>query len=140
MELLDAGKNLASVARTVGSSASSVHRWRQVYEAEGAQGLRPLPVPGRPSKLSRHQERRLLKLLEHGPPAAGYERELWTLKRVAQVIEREFGVHYHTCHIWRLLQRLGWSCQKPERRARERDEAEIERWPTGRWPHIKKRP
>jgi transposase len=82
----------------------------------------------------------LLKLLQRGPAAAGYARELWTLKRVADLIERRFGVRYHPCHVWRVLGSLGWSCQKPERRARERDEGEIERWRRRRWPHIKKRP
>ena len=79
-------------------------------------------------------------MLRRGPPAFGYTTDLWTLKRVAEVIEREFAVRYHPGHVWRLLVSLAWSCQKPERRARERDEAAIERWRERHWPHIKKRP
>jgi len=79
-------------------------------------------------------------VLQRGPPAAGYPTELWTLKRMAEVIEKKFGVRYHPGHVWRLLASLGWSCQKPERRARESDEAAIERWRRERWAHIKKRP
>ena len=138
--LLDAGENVTSVARQVGSSVSSVLRWQQSYWDEGPEGLRPRPASGRPPKLSEEQRERLLDVLRRGAPAAGYPTDLWTLKRVAEVIEHEFGVAYHPCHVWRLLDRLGWSCQKPDRRARERDEEAIAGWRTDRWPYIKKRP
>ena len=140
IELLDAGESLSSAARAVNASVSSVHRWRQAYQANGSEGLLARPTPGRPPKLSASQRQRLVDLLQRGPPAAGYNTELWTLRRVAEVIEAKFGVEYHPCHVWRLLGNLGWSCQKPERRARERDEGKIERWRRRRWPHIKKRP
>lgn len=138
--MLDAGESLLSAARAVHASASSVHRWRQAYRAKGPEGLAPVPAPGRPSKLSERQRKRLRELLQRGPPAAGYTTELWTLRRIADLISSRFGVTYHPCHVWRLLEKMGWSCQKPERRARERDEAEIERWRRRRWAHIKKRP
>jgi len=140
IELLDAGESLLATARAVDASVSSVHRWYQAYQEKGSDGLLPLPTPGRPTRLSAEQRERLRELLQRGPPAAGYETELWTLRRVADLIELEFGVVYHPCHVWRLLDKMGWSCQKPERRARERDEAEIEHWRRRRWPHIKKRP
>jgi len=139
IELLDTGESLSSVARAVDASVSSVHRWYQAYQAEGWKGLSPHSTPGRPAKLSARERERLGELLQRGPPAAGYESELWTLQRVADLIEAKFGVSYHPCHVWRLLQKMGWSCQKPERRARERDEDKIARW-RRRWPHIKKRP
>jgi len=138
--MLDAGESLLSVARALNASVSSVHRWYQAYQAKGSKGLAPVRASGRPPKLSEVQRERLGELLQRGPPASGYETELWTLRRVADVIASEFGVVYHPCHVWRLLEKMGWSCQKPERRARERDEAEIERWRRRRWPHIKKRP
>jgi transposase len=137
--LLEAGGSVSSVAHAVGSSVSSVLRWRRLYQAEGTQGLRSRPAPGRPPKLSQRQKARLVHVLRRGPPAAGYTTELWTLKRVADVIERQFGVPYHPCHVWRILDGLGWSCQKPERRARERNDEAIERWRRVRWRHIKKR-
>jgi len=138
--LLEAGENLSSAARAVGASVSSVHRWYQAYQRKGRAGLRPRPTPGRPPRLSASQRRRLWALLQRGPPAAGYPTELWTLKRMAEVIEKTFGVRYHPGHVWWLLARLGWSCQKPERRARESDEEGIEHWRRARWAHIKKRP
>jgi transposase len=105
--LLRAGENLVTVARAVNASVSSVHRWNQAYQRNGRAGLRPRPTPGRPRRLSPSQSARLSDLLRRGPPAAGYPRELWTLKRVAELIEKEFGVQYHPGHVWWLLQRLG---------------------------------
>lgn len=107
-----------------------------------ARRLRPgaaKPQPGRQPRLSADEKEKLIELLLEGPQAHGYRSDLWTLPRVAEVIERHFGVHYHPAHVWKILHGLGWSCQKPERRAKERDEEEIERWRKEKWPHIKKR-
>jgi transposase len=139
VQLLEAGETITSVAHTVGSSLSSVMRWQESYQRKGAKGLRPSPTPGRPPKLSQKQCTRLLQMLQRGPRAAGYSTELWTLSRVADVIAHKFDVQYHPCHVWRILDNLGWSCQKPERRARERNEEEIDNWRQYRWAHIKKR-
>lgn len=139
VQLLKEGKSPSEVACAVKSSTSSVKRWRDAYRASGWEGLRPRSIPGRPSKLSLSQKEELLQVLTRGPAAAGYKTELWTLKRVAETIERRFGVHYSPCHVWTVLVKLGWSCQRPERRARERDEQAIERWRRQEWPRIKKR-
>ena len=139
IRLLKAGKNLSAVARAISASVSSVFRWSQTFQAKGLRGLRPQPTPGRPPKLSESQKRKLVQVLRKGPLAAGYRTDLWTLQRVAKVIDQQFGVQYHPCHVWKLLGSLGWSCQKPERRALQRDEEAIQRWRRGRWPHIKKR-
>ena len=82
----------------------------------------------------------MLKLLCQRAVAHGHGTVRWTLPPVADLIVRTFGVHYHPAHVWKVLRGERWSCQKPERRARERDDAAIERWRTERWPHIKKRP
>jgi transposase len=81
----------------------------------------------------------LTRLLLKGAGACGFSTDLWTQRRVAQVIQREFGVRYHPHHLWRVLIGLGWSCQKPETRARERNEPAIAHWKRYHWPHIKKR-
>jgi transposase len=78
-------------------------------------------------------------MLLQGAAAHGYGTDLWTLPRAAALIERAFGVHYHPAHVWKILRGCGWSPQKPERRARERDEDAIAQWRRRRWPHIKKR-
>jgi len=138
VSLLAQGLGLREVARQVGSSPSSVKRWKEVTRKRGTQALAAKPHLGRPPRLSAREKAKLLRLLLKGAPAHGFPGQLWTLPRVAEVIERHFGIHYHPAHVWRLLRRLGWSAQKPQRRARERDEAEIERWRRERWPHIKK--
>lgn len=134
-----AGHTLSTVARQFSASVSSVHRWWQAYTRAGVRGLRPKPIPGRPSRLSAVQKQRLVTLLGRGPLRAGYRTDLWTLPRVAGVIRQHFGVRYHPAHVWKLLTGLGWSCQKPERRAVERDEPAIARWKRTAWPRIKTR-
>jgi len=77
-------------------------------------------------------------ILLAGAKASGYRNDLWTLKRIADVIHRRFRVKYHVGHVWKVLGRLGWSCQRPVGRARERNEEGIRRWLRYRWPLIKK--
>jgi transposase len=139
IELLKQGKaSLSEVARWVGASKSSVCRWYQTYQKGGSKALRSKQIPGRPPKLSAGQKVKLEQVLLDGPLASGYRTDLWTLRRIAQVIQKRFGIQYHPNHVWRLLLRMGWSCQKPERRALQRNEDEIGHWKRYRWPHIKK--
>lgn len=140
MALLDGGLSVTEVARRVGSSHSSVILWRNLVRRRGIEGLAAKPIPGRPPKLTARQKRRLPRLLLRGALAWGYGTDLWTTSRVAEVIQREFGVKYHRGQVGRILTDLGWSCQKPERRALERDEAAIARWKQRRWVQVKKTP
>jgi len=139
-KLLAKGESLSEVARVVGSSLSSVHRWKEVIRKRGIEGLKAKPHPGRKPWLSRSQKKKLVKILLRGPGAGGYLTDLWTSKRVAEVIERTFGVKYNSNYIWFVLRSLGWTCQKPERQARERDEKVIRMWRERDWPRIKKSP
>jgi transposase len=138
--LLEQGLKAGQVAKAVGTSPSSVTRWRQAYEGQGQAALSAKPHPGRRPKLTAKQRERLGRLLLDGPGKHGYSTELWTLTRVAEVIAVTFGVQYDPSQVWRILRAMGWSCQKPERRARERDEEAIQRWRRDDWPRIKKRP
>ncbi len=138
--LLEQGLGVREVARQIGCSPMSVSRWRTEVRARGPDALRPKPTPGRPPRITPRQRARVLQSLLKGAKAHGFSTDLWTLPRVAEVIARTCGVRYHPAHVWKILRGEGWSCQKPERRAKERDEAAIERWRTERWPHIKKRP
>jgi len=140
MQLLRAKVSLHEVARRIGCAASSVMRWRDALRRGGQRALRVRSAPGRPPKLTARQRHALVQLLTQGATAHGYETELWTTARVAELIGRRFGVYYHRDHVGRLLHQLGWSHQKPERRAAERDEAAIARWKRVRWPAVKKRP
>jgi transposase len=82
----------------------------------------------------------LAEHLQNGPQAHGYATALWTTERIARLIHRQFGVRYHRDHVGRLLGQMGWSCQRPTGRARERKEEEIARWKRVEWPRIKKKP
>lgn len=139
-KLLQEGKGIREVARLVEASPSAVHGWKQLLDEGGLDALKAKPHPGRPSQLSAEQKAELKQKLLDGPLAAGFPTDLWTLERVAQVIERHFGVQYHPGHVWKILREIGWSSQKPERRARERDEEAIERWRAEDWPRLKKKP
>src|SRR5205085_4943701 len=102
-----------------------LYRWRMMAK-QGPDGLKAKPHPGPGARLSDDQLRELEALLLQGAKAHGWSNALWTTARVAQVIERHFGVSFHHDHVGRFLRsRLGWTPQKPTRRARERDEEGI---------------
>ena len=140
MALHKEGKTPSEVAEMVGSSESSFFRWRDKAE-KGPEGLASVPHPGKPRRMTPSQERRLEKILLKGAQANGWPTELWTAKRVTVEIRRHFDIQFHPEHVRRIMKkRLGWTSQKPERRARERDEVEIERWKREEFPRIKKTP
>ena len=138
--LLQAGHKPAKVAKIVGAPRQTVYRWKGVLEAEGIDALRDMSKGGRPAFLGAEELVRLQIALMEGPTAHGFGTPLWTIKRVRVFIERQFGVRYSDVHVWRLLGQMGFSSQKPERRALERDETAIEDWKKRVWPGLKKKP
>jgi transposase len=115
-----------------------VYQWRAAWLKGGETALASKPVPGRPPKLTDQQRQRLGGVLLQGAKAYGFPNELWTLKRIAAVLQVAFGICYHPSHVWKILQGLDWSCQVPERRAIQRDEQAIAHWKCSRWPALKK--
>ena len=140
LALVHQGLSLNAAARRIGCAASSVMRWLRAFRRHGSDGLKVQRASGRPRRLSSRNRQRLLQQLLRGPMAHGYPTDLWTTQRIAEVIERRYRVRYHRNHVSRLLAQCGWSCQKPERRARERDEQAIARWKRTTWPRAKKTP
>lgn len=140
MKLLKGGVSITETARRVGASISSVLRWQKAHRRGGDAALAPKPVPGRPVKLRAGQCRQLLRILSKGARAWGFSNEIWTLKRIVRVIRKEFGIKLHQGHVWKVLQKAGWTCQVPERRAIQRDEKAIAHWKRYKWPPIKKSP
>src|SRR4030095_8387471 len=136
--LLAEGRSPGEVARHIGAHRKSVGLWRAAHDRDGPEGVASRRAPGRPSKLDARSRQRLEKLLLKGACASGFPTDLWTCPRVGEVIRRTFDVEYHVDHLGRLLRSLGWTPQKPERQARERDEAAIRRWVKVDWPRIKK--
>jgi transposase len=140
MRLLSAGVWPAEVARRVGVSRQSVLRWTKLHERGGMAALKRPQRFGRPPKLSDAQRAELIEALKRGALAAGFTSELWTLPRIGMLIKERFGVQFSQSSVWRLLQQLGWSVQRPTGRARQRDEVAIRTWKEKRWPAIKKSP
>ena len=136
-ELFAAGVRQAEVARQLGVSAQAVSVWHGRWQAGGADALRSRGPSGPAPRLSDGQLATVEQAVLEGAAAHGFVGELWTLDRIAIVIQRLTGVRHHPAHVWALLHhRLGWSVQRPVRRAAERDQAAIDRWVKERWPRI----
>jgi transposase len=138
--LLQQGLSWREVARRVQASVSSVSQWRAAWPRGGDPALAPKPGPGAPRQLTDQPHEPWVALLRKGARAHGFPTELWTLKRIAAVIQVHFGVRDHPAHVWKILRRLGWSGQVPERRPIQRHEPAIAHWTRDQWPAIKKRP
>ena len=138
--LLMKGKKPAEVAAMVGAPRQTVYRWRGVLQEKGIDGLREMSKGGRPSRMRAEQLEELRQALLAGPVACGYGTDLWTLKRVRLLIEKRFGIRYSEVHVWRILGAMGFSSQKPERRAIERNEEAVVLWKKRTWPALKKKP
>jgi transposase len=138
-ELKQEGWSQQNIARALGVGKGAVSQWmKRAREGGGKEALRKRSSPGAPPRLSAEQRARLPGLLEKGAVAHRFRGEVWTSKRVAKVIKREFGVGYHPAHVSRILKRLGFSLQKPDRLADQREEEAIEEWREKRWPELKK--
>ena len=134
------GKTQADVVRELEVSRQSVSRWHAEWKTGGTAALRGAGRAGRLPQLDKRDLRRVERQLERGPLANGYPTDMWTLQRVAEVIEAETGVAYHPGHVWRILGQLGWSRQRPARRALERNDEAIAHWVKHDWPRLKKTP
>lgn len=139
MRLLARGVAQAEVARQCGVSRVSALRWEQQRKAATASAWKRRPLGRRP-KLTPAHKHTLEKALAQGAQAHGFLNDLWTLPRVATLIERQSDVRLHPGHVWRLLGQLGWSLQRPSGRAVQRDEAAVARWKKHTWPALKKSP
>ncbi len=133
------GWRQSEIATALGVTSGAVCQWmRRAHDGGGPEALRKRKAPGGRPRLSAEQQRQILVWLREGAEAHGFRGDLWTRKRVAVLIERELGIRYHPGHVSKLLQSWKGSPQKPEKRARQRDEAAIAAWVTERWPAIKK--
>ena len=139
-QLFGRGQSQAAVMRAFEVSRQTAHRWYHAWHQQGRTGLKAAGRLGRKPRLDRRQLARLELALLRGPRRHGFATELWSLPRVAVLIERLTGVRYHPGHVWYLLRGLHWSLQRPARRARERDEVAIRQWVSRRWPTVKKTP
>ena len=139
LALVQNGLSSAAIGRQLGVDPRTVRRWKSAYRRNGKSGLRIRKAPGRRPRLTAQQRRGVVRRLLQGAIAHGFSTELWTCPRIAQMIEREFRVRYHVDYIPRLMRGLGFTVQKPERQARERNERAIQEWVRRDWVRFKKR-
>jgi transposase len=137
-ELLGQGWSAARIATELDVAESTVYGWQRRWREGGTDALRSTGPRGRSCRLSDSQLAQLRQELLRGPQAHGYSTELWTLQRIGEVIRRLFQVRYTESAVWKLLGRMGWSPQRPARRAKERDEKRIANWKDNDWPRIKR--
>lgn len=137
--MFEHGTSQAEVAHRLGTSRQNAHRWHRRWQQGGRAALRAAGRAGRRPKLDAGARRRVERALRQGALAYGFDSDLWTLRRIAVVIERVTGVRHHPSHVWRILGQLGWSVQRPQRRATERDEEQIARWVKQDWPRIRQK-
>ena len=136
--LFEQGHRQAEVAQRLGVTRVSAKRWYDAWVRAGPDGLKSSGPLGRRSRLDESDWLEVEQVLLAGPQAAGFETDLWTLRRVAELIEDTTGILFHPGHVWRVLRGRGWSLQRPTTRARERDEARILQWRKQDWHRVKK--
>jgi transposase len=140
--LREGGLSQSEIARRLGVSRSAVSQWaRQIKQRRrGLQGLKSIKHKGRQSYLTDSQWQKVLRDLQRGAQAFGYEDERWTLSRIQRLIADRYGVSYSANYLSEKLRKSGWSVQQPVRVAREREEALVTQRLQEHWPRIKKRP
>ena len=136
LELLESGKRVKEVAKIIGVTERSIRYWQK--EANEPKDKSATRSPGHPSHLSAEQLSRLEQELLQGAYAQGYAEDYWTLDRIARLIWDKFQVCYHPVSVWYIMKRIGWSNQRPQRQALQRDDEAIRRWKRYTWPRIKK--
>jgi transposase len=139
VERVNAGYSQSDVARFLGVDPRSVRRWIKAYRDGGLDALKANPRPGRPPKLTAQETQGVLGWFHHSPKDFGFRTELWTARRVTQLITKHFGVSFNHRYVCAWLAAHAITPQKPQRRARERDQARIDRWVARDWPRILKK-
>lgn len=139
-ELKQAGWKQKDIAVALGVTEGAVSQWMKSGREAGEDGLKAHPAKGVPSRLTQEQQASIPVVLAKGAAAYGFQGDVWTSRRLAVAIKREFGVSYHPDHCGYLVRKMGFSLQKPAVRATQRNEPAIEHWKNQQWPRLKKKP
>lgn len=137
--LFKKGKAPSEIARIFGVSAEAARQWKVMWQEKGVQGLKSKGKPGPKPRLTETDRDKVEQALLRGPKTFGYATNIWTLKRIAKVIRKVVGIKHGQTQVWRILCAMNWTCQKPKKRVKERNEAVILAWKRNSWPAIKKR-
>ena len=136
--LFDQGETQAAVAKKFGVTRAAACQWHTTWKTDRHRGLRSQGPSGATPKLNETQKRQLKRAILKGPSKAGYATDFWTLERLRALAKKTVRVDLGTTSVWRRVIELGFSVQKPDRRARERDEKAITGWKLNTFPHLKK--
>ena len=128
----------AEVARRCKVTPAAVNYWSKAWKKRGKEGLKSKGHPGFESKLTEEKRRLFKRAVLKGPLFYGFPTNLWTLSRLAFLMKKTTGVKFGHNHTWEIVRSLGFTCQKPRVKARERDEKAIREWKEKRLPGLKK--
>ena len=134
------GKTAPEIARLLKVHRSKVCLWLRHWQQDGMAGLLEGHRPGRPPQISERQFGTLADILDSGPVAYGFTSGVWTCPMVARIIHEEFSVSHHPAHVCRLLHKLGFSVQRPQKTLAQADESLQSRWIRYQYPAVKKKP
>lgn len=139
VELYEQGWRPVRIAEALGVTRGAVSQWLKRYREKGIEALQYKKIAKKPARLSQPQKAMLVVMLSQGAENFGYVGQIWTQARVAELIERKFGINYHVNHVGKILKACGWTYQKPMSRASQRNEEAVKQWCTEQWPEIKKK-
>lgn len=138
MKLYQKGVSQYQIAKKFNVSFEAVSNWMESYRKKGVNGLKSKGKPGPKPKLDPEKQQKLKKAILKGPKAMGYQTDLWTLERLQTLIKKIARVNYHQGHVWKIMISLGFTCQKPQRISKERNESAIKEWKLKIFPRLKK--
>jgi transposase len=137
-ELLDSGKTATEIAEILGVARTSIQRWKAMVRENGKRALKAIPQHVPECRMTSEQQKELGKIITKGALAAGFQTDLWTTSRIAEVIWKRFKIQYNHDHVGRMLHGLGFTCQKPAKQAKEHNDKAERAWRKHEWPRIKK--
>jgi putative transposase len=141
LSLLSDGISQSEVARRLKVSRQAVSKWVAAERAGGEKALASKGKPGRKTAPTPAELKKVEAALMKGPVKNGYRNDLWTLRRVAEIFARVTGRRRPSIsRTWGLLREMGWSCQRPARRARQQDADAVAEFREQTWTAVKKTP
>lgn len=138
VNLYRSGRSQYWIAKHLKVSFEAVSNWVELYKEHGVKGLKTLGKPGPKPRLNDSKKERVKRAILKGPKSQGFATDLWTLERVAKLIKKVAKVSYHRGHVWKILLEMGFTCQKPQVKNKERDEESIKKWKQLVWPRLKR--
>jgi transposase len=94
-ELHQQGWTQPHIAHALAVTQGAISQWLRQAHLQGVAALRDHSAPGAPARLTSDQHALLAALLLEGAAAHGFRGNVWTSKRVTQLIQEQFGAYEH---------------------------------------------